>query len=172
MGISADDVFVWATWIGVVALGVGVVCAVAIAVSGNIRDARLKLALSASTERAAIAELKTEQLRKELGPRQVQREIFLKELEGQPSAPVEIVYLRDDPECFDLAQQIWRLLEDAKWPVKSPKPMPVLIFSDNPTSISAGGQPSGVTVVARSVSTDEADAFQNRSSGKPWVRTP
>jgi type II secretory pathway pseudopilin PulG len=126
----------------------------------------------ASEERIAAAELKTEQLRKELGPRHLQREIFVREIAESQGAPVKIMYLIDDPECFDLAQQIWRALEDAHWPVQSPKPIPPLLLSDSPTSVSVGGQPSGVTVVARTVSEDEANAAQNRFAGKPWVRTP
>jgi hypothetical protein len=47
-GMSADDVFVLANWFGVGALAVGVICACAIAVSGKIRDDRLKFELSQS----------------------------------------------------------------------------------------------------------------------------
>jgi hypothetical protein len=104
--MTADDVFSCATWIGVFALALGVVCSFAIAISGKIRDDQLKRELAASAERVAAAELKTEQLRRQLGPRQLQRSIFLKEIAESPKAHVDILYLRDDPECFDLAQQI------------------------------------------------------------------
>ncbi|HEX3116885.1 MAG TPA: hypothetical protein VHQ48_15555 [Bradyrhizobium sp.] len=123
-------------------------------------------------ERAANAELRLEQLRKDLGPRHLQRDIFLKELFGQPSAQVEILYLQDDPECFGLAQEIWRALEDAKWPVMAPKPIPSLFLSDGPTSLSVGAQPSGVTIVARQVTLEEADASQNAFLGKEWIKSP
>lgn len=46
--MSADDVFLWANWIGVLALAIGVTCACAIAVSGKIRDDRLKSELRQS----------------------------------------------------------------------------------------------------------------------------
>ena len=123
-------------------------------------------------ERAATAELKLEQLRKDLGPRQFQRDLFIREITGQPSARVEVMYLQDDPECFGLAQQIWRALEDGKWPVEVPKPIPPLIISNFPTAMSVGGQPSGVTVVGGGITQEEADAQMNALQGKEWVKTP
>ncbi|HWW05064.1 hypothetical protein [Collimonas sp.] len=173
--MSADRVFELSTWVGVVALTIGVVCSALIAISGKIRDDSLKLELSASAERVAAAELKTEQLRKQLGPRQIQRDLFLKAIEGQPQAHVEIVYLRDDPECFDVAQQIWRVLQDAKWEVVAPVPIPQnasIASQQNPTAISVDGQPSGVTVVTHSVSEQEAEAGSKQMLGVPWERTP
>jgi hypothetical protein len=91
--------------------------------------------------RAKEAELKLEQLRKDLGPRQFNRDLFIKEITGQPSARVEVMYLQDDPECFGLAQQIWQALEGGKWPVEVPKPIPPLIISNFPTAMSVGGSP-------------------------------
>jgi hypothetical protein len=172
--MTADDVFSYATWIGVVALTVGVICSGAIAISGNIRDTQLKRELAASAERTAAAELKTEQLRKELGPRHLQRAIFLREIAESPRARVEIMYLRDDPECFDLAQQIWRVLEDASWDVSAPVPIPNApdTASNSPTAMTVDAQPSGVTVVAQSITQSEADATPAALMGQPWVRTP
>lgn len=134
--------------------------------------AKARQAIVEANARTKEAELKLEQLRKDLGPRHLQRDIFLKEMLGQPSAQVEILYLQDDPECFGLAQEIWRALEDAKWPVVAPKPIPSLFLSDGPTSLSVGAQPSGVTVVARQVTLEEADASQNAFLGKEWIKTP
>jgi hypothetical protein len=122
-------------------------------------------------ERAATAELRLEQLRKDLGPRQLQRDRFIKEITGQPSARVEIMYLQDDPECFGLAQQIWLALESAKWPVEVPKVIPPLA-ANFPTAMSVGGQPSGVTVVRGGITQEEADAQTNAMQGKEWVKTP
>ncbi|EIM99590.1 hypothetical protein WQE_18179 [Paraburkholderia hospita] len=127
-----------------------------------------------SNAAAADAALRLEQLRRQVGPRQLQREIFLNDLRGQPSSHVEIVYLRDDPECFELAQQIWRALEDAHWPVTPPQPIRVPVGSgvdDAPTPMSIGGQPSGVTVVAHSLTEAEIEAVPNRMRGVEWVRT-
>lgn len=138
-------------------------------------DERIKTAdirIAEFNARAKEAELRLERLRKDLGPRQLQRDVFLKELLGQPSAPVEIMYLQDDPECFDLAQQIWRALEAGSWPVTAPKPIPSLVISDGPTPISVGGQPSGVTVVAHQITQQESDAAALAMAGREWVRTP
>jgi hypothetical protein len=173
--MTGDNVFFWCTWIGVVALAVGVACSCGIAISGSIRDAQLKRELAASAERTANAELKAEQLRKELGPRQLQRAIFLKEIAESPKSHAEIMYLRDDPECFDLAQQIWRALEDAVWDVTPPTPIPANTTgsaSDIPTAMAVDGQPSGVTVVVHGITQAEADASTHQMMGQPWVRTP
>jgi hypothetical protein len=128
--------------------------------------------IAESNARTKEAELKLEQLRKQLGPRHLQRDIFIEEISGQPMARAEIMYLQDDPECFDLAQQIWRALEDGKWPVDPPKPIPSLILSDGPTPMSVGGQPSGVTVVVREITHEESEASTNALFGREWVRTP
>lgn len=53
--MTADDAFTVFTWLGVIALGVGVVCAVAIAVAGSIRDDRLKVELADANAVAATA---------------------------------------------------------------------------------------------------------------------
>jgi len=95
----------------------------------------------------------------------------LREIAGQPKAHVAIMYLRDDPECFDVAQQIWRLLQDAKWQVDAPLPIPAS-NTELPTPMSVDAQPSGVTVVAHSASTQESEAMGNVMLGKPWIRTP
>jgi hypothetical protein len=99
----------------------------------------------------------------------------LKALDGQPKAPVQILYLRDDQDSLEFAQEIANLLERAKWDVISREPIPTLTersSSDIPTAMSVGGQPSGVTVVAHSVSEEESDATSNRMTGKNWVKTP
>jgi len=141
-------------------------------ISKNIAETSVAKADAANANaRASEADLKLEELRREVAPRQVQREVFLREIAGQPKAHVAIMYLRDDPECFDVAQQIWRLLQDAKWDVASPIPIPAS-DTQSPTPMSVDGQPSGVTVVANSVSAQESEAPSNIMSGKPWTRTP
>lgn len=121
---------------------------------------------------AQEAELKLEQLRRQVGPRHLQRDIFLTEVAGQPTSHMEIMYLQDDPECFDLAQQIWRVLQDGNWSVDPPRPIPSLILSDSPTPMSVGGQPSGVTVVVKAITEAESEAGANALAGREWVKTP
>jgi hypothetical protein len=134
--------------------------------------AKANARIAEASARQKEAELRVEQLRKELGPRQLQRDAFIKELTGQPTANVEIMYLQDDPECFVLAQQIGIALKDAGWPSVAPKPIPSLILSDGPTSMSVDGQPSGVTVVVSGITQEEADASQNAMLGRDWIKTP
>jgi hypothetical protein len=124
-----------------------------------------------ANERAANAELKTEQLKKELGPRQLKREAAIAALLGQPKLPVEILYSRDDAECFQLAQEIENVLREAKWTVISRSPIPLTNFN-GPNSMGVSGQPSGVTVAAHGITQAEADADLNRMMHKEWVKTP
>ena len=51
-----------------------------------VRLQRIEIATSNAI--AKEAELKLEQLRRQVAPRQLKRETFMKELSGQPSAPV------------------------------------------------------------------------------------
>ena len=143
--------------------------------AGAAKDARLKTEISSADARgaeanekaakaneraatlekeAATARLKLEELRRQVGPRQLDRQAFLNAIQGQPKARVEIAYLRDDPECFDFAQQIWRVLQAAAWDVSAPAPIPVASTTD-PTAMAVGGQPSGVTVVSNAATEAE-----------------
>jgi len=178
-----ETVFRIATWSALIfgALSIGSAF-VSAWVGWEITDATQKDAdkkIKAADERIAEfnartkeAELKLEQLRQQVAHRQLDRETFIKELTGQPSAKVEILYLQDDPECFGLAQQIWRALDDSKWPVKPPSPIPTLMISDGPTAMSVDGQPSGVTVVVHGITAEESDASANAMSGREWIKTP
>jgi hypothetical protein len=154
MEVSADNVFFWANWIGVVALGIGVICACAIAISGKIRDDRLKIELSASIERTATAELKLEQLRKQAAPRFVGSE-FSNALKGQPKSHIKISYVRDAPDGYSFAFFIEMALRDAGWDVEIPEPIRTnetsskdrTVMDSLPSSMSVRGNPTGVTIV-------------------------
>lgn len=119
------------------------------------------------------AKLKLEELRRQTAPRHLDRVAFLRELEGRTKAAVEIVYVRDDPECFDLAQQIFQALKTAEWP--SAGPLPIQGWTPNkPTAMAIGAQPSGVTVMTHSVSEMDSEylgqqiASRDRSARAPW----
>ena len=165
--------------ISIVAVGISVVAGALALVVGNsinktqaVQVRKFKIDLATQQGRAAEAELKLEELRRHVAPRHVQRSVFLKAIEGQPKARVEIMYLRDDPECFELAQEIWRVLQDAQWDVVAPVPIPKSVSSSHlqsPTSMSISGEPSGVTVATHSVSGKEAEADLN---SKNWEHTP
>ena len=172
--MDADSAFTWFTWIGVLALGIGVICACGVAISGKIRDDHLKIELANANLRVATAQLETERLKARIAPRHIQEDEFLAALAGMPTGSVELVYVRDDPETFELAQQIWRLLETAKWTVEGPTPIAPIthpIGAMVPTAMSLGGQPSGVSVVTNEISQEEWDASRNRARGLNWVKT-
>jgi hypothetical protein len=173
---------VWLIWIaaicGTIAAVSGLLSAVisreVAAVTQRESDERIASAnalAARSNESAEKARLELEQLRAQVGPRQFNRQAFLETLRGETAGTVTVVYLRNDPECFDVAQQIWHLLEDAGWTVSPPAP----IFDgrhEQPAPMNVGGQPSGVTVVASTNSQAEADAVQLRFEHRPWVHTP
>jgi hypothetical protein len=120
--------------------------------------ARLQLQAAQAHERAAEAELKLEQLRKQLGPRQLNPETFRKAMEGKPKARVKILYVRDDPDSYDLAGQIFLSLLVLKWDVESPSPVlpnDTHPFSTVPNAMAAGGSPWGVSIVSNCNLSDE-----------------
>ena len=137
--------------------------------------ARLSLRIEEESKERVKAELELERLKKQVGPRRLDREAFLKALAGQPKAPVQILYLRDDADSLEFAQEIENQLRRAGWTVTTREPIPVAPGSgpDIPITMSVGGQPSGVTVVARSITEEEADAGRKRIIDRDdWVRTP
>jgi hypothetical protein len=145
-------------------------------ISKNQSDtAKANVEAARANERANEASLKLEELRRQTAPRQLNRDAFFKAIDGKPKALTKIMYVRDDPECFDVAQQIYRVLKDAKWDAISPVPIPSNdpnLRPDIPIAMSVGGQPSGVSVIAHSVSDEEAEAGKNISFGRDWKVTP
>lgn len=131
------------------------------------------IAVSQLKKGISEAQSQLEQLQKLVRPRRIDHDKFVATLQGQPKTHVEVLFLRDDPDSFLLAQLIWQSFVDAKWDVSPPAPVqPNDLNPTAPTVMSAGGQPSGVTVVAHSVSFEEIEWWNNRMSGKPWIKTP
>lgn len=124
--------------------------------------------------RALEAELKLEQLRKDIAPRRLDRIKFTEALAGAPKAKVEIMYLGHDPECFDLAQQIQGGLKEVDWEVISIGPIPQDLIASypGPAGMAAAGQPSGVTVATHSPSPDEIGTIQYKRTREDWIETP
>jgi hypothetical protein len=90
----------------------------------------------------------------------------LEALTGKPKLPVEIVFLKDDADAFTLSLEIRTALKGAGWEVQEPAPIPPTSFpqlSGLPAAMGVGGQPSGVTIVANSMSQAEFDDLSNRS---------
>lgn len=174
----------------IVGLVIGVVATAILVWTGGVKEEYLKRDLAVTNERAANANaraaklendaaqarLELEKLKEKIGPRKLNRVIFHRTLEGQPKEPVEILYLRDDPDSLEFAQEIENDLKQAEWTVVSREPIPSpregTADANNPITMSVGGQPSGVTVVAHSVSEEESQASWNAIIGKDWVKTP
>ena len=134
--------------------------------------AKARQAIVEANARTKEAELKLEELRRQVAPRILKRDALIKALEGQPKAPTEIMYLRDDAESFELAQQISLAMEAAGWQITSRLPIPPTSDPQAITAMAVGGQPSGVTVVVSGATQEEADASLNAMLGKEWAKTP
>jgi hypothetical protein len=119
--------------------------------------------------RAKEAELQLEMLRDRMRPRRIKAAEFLKILDGKPKAPVEILFVRDDPDCFQLSMQIRDFLKQAKWEVKEPRAIESADMTPRlaqyTSTMGVGGQPHGVTVVLRA--TSQAD-FDRENKGRPF----
>ena len=174
----------------IIGLVIGVVSTVLLVWTGGVKEEYLKRELSLTDERtananaraarlendAAQARLELEKLKEKVGPRKLDRQAFHRVLDGQPKAPVEILYVKDDPDSLEFGQEIENDLKDAGWTVLSREPIPTpregAADSGIPTAMTVGGQPSGVTVVARSISEEESQATLNSMLGREWIRTP
>jgi hypothetical protein len=112
--------------------------------------------------RTKEAELKLEQLRERVRQRHIKGDQFLKILEGKPKASVEILFIRDDGEAFQLALEIRDWLKRATWDVEEPRPITTNDLNPRfatslPSTMAAGGQPQGVSLFLRVVSNEEID---------------
>jgi hypothetical protein len=121
----------------------------------DIANAQARIA--EADARSKEAELKLEQLRERLRPRQIKGSSFLKILEGKPKAPVEILFVRDDGEAFQLSLQIRDFLKQATWSVEEPRhitqdDVSPRLERNHPYTMAAGGQPQGVSLFLRAES--------------------
>jgi hypothetical protein len=102
----------------------------------------------------AEAKLQLEQMRSLAGPRDINFEVFKKELEGKSKALVAIWYLPDSSDGYWFASRLRVALGISGWQVEGygPKPIPEpdqnnMLTRDMPRAVVAGGQSMGVTVV-------------------------
>src|SRR6202035_418382 len=107
--MSADGVFLLANVIGAIALGVGVMCAAAITISGKIRDDALKVELEAS--KITAEELRTANLKleAEIAPRRLkseQQDAVAKALESFAEKSVYFGSYNLDLEASALGEQL------------------------------------------------------------------
>ena len=108
--------------------------------------------IAEANARAVEAQLALEKYK---APRTIDGPAFVAALAGKPRAPVEIVFVRDNPECWQLAMQIRDWLKEAKWEHSEPAAISgpdEPRFATYPSAMQAGGQPSGVVIVQRATS--------------------
>jgi len=146
----------------------GVVVALAIEFAALKLGAPYKAKIEAAKD-LKIAELNNEtaRLRKQVGPRQIDLETFLKALEGRPTSPAEIMFPKENGEAFLLAIQFRDLLRLAKWQVAEPVPVPpsdIPRLANQPSHMAAGGQPMGVTVAVRADTQDDFQRLEDRDA--------
>lgn len=124
----------------------------------KLRQANLQLQRTQEKEnqearqKLAQAETQLELLRARVSWRHLNVRKFVGSLKDRPKPTgVTISYLRDDTETWNLANEIFEGLSEAKWPVAFPEPIPPSqsnLFSHVPLIQSAGGNPfGGVSVV-------------------------
>jgi hypothetical protein len=138
----------------------------------NNQTARLSVEAETARKETAEARLQLEQLRKQAAARHIKRDEFVRLLEGKPKLPIEIMFAKDDGEAFLLALEIRDALKAAKWEAGEPFPIPVIMESDLaklPSTMAVGGQPTGVTLAAHSLSHEE---IMSVMPGQPKVTTP
>jgi hypothetical protein len=162
--LSLESASFWntvANWGLLIGLIIGVFSTYVIVVTGNVKEKYFKLEIANSNKQAAEANQKAEEERlarvkieERLAPRIINRGVFLEALKGKPKAPVEVLYLKDDPECINLSTQLLMLLNEAGWVIIRYEPIP----SENPeaevkfpmpSASSFGGQPAGITIVTK-----------------------
>lgn len=190
---TAARVSDWANLALILSLVVGVVSTLLIVKMGNIKEAHWDTARTASAERISSlavqaeqlrtdaaeanartkeAELKLEQLRRKVAPRQIDGKAFLAALveKPKPPAPVEILFPRDDAEAYQLSMQVRDYLKMATWECREPAAIPPTEagrFAHSPSTVGAGGQPSGVTIVVRAETQADFALTGDRAANTP-----
>jgi len=128
--------------------------------------------------RAKEAELKLEQVRERMRARHIKGDTFRRILEGKPKASVEILFVRDDGEAFQLALEIRDWLKRASWDVAEPRPimqsdLAPRLAETTPSTMAVGGQPQGVSVFLRAESqADFAREFDDARPPNGVIDTP
>jgi len=161
----------WANVALVAALAVGVVATYLIVSTTNVKEHHWREFRQQSDERIAEqtrkareAELKLEQLRRTAAPRSLNSDIFAETLKGAPKAHAQIWYLPDTSDGLSFSSEIFFGFLKAGWNVDLPSPIPDVDPTNEsarnmPRALVAGGQPSGISVVASSMKDSSAGAL-------------
>lgn len=114
-----------ANYLAIAAALITLVAVFAIYLSGDVKEnhtqekiALLNESAAKANERAAASELELERLKRQIGPRIVVHDEFLKAMRGQPKpSAVYIFYSEDAPDGWSLGMQLQELLVTLEWPV-------------------------------------------------------
>jgi hypothetical protein len=177
----AEFISYWANWILVGALLVGVISTIGIVVSTNAKEhhwdqekrlAALRISTNESEtaranerageaiERAAQADRKTAEAQLELfklkAPRQLNSEVFRRELAGKPKWQIVEFWFVDASDCRFFAMEITVELAQAGWIAALPKPLQGANVASEHAAIQSpieswGAHPTGVSIVANSI---------------------
>jgi len=148
--------------------GTKISAAEAIGLTAKAEAAKANAQIAEASARQKEAELKLEQLRDRMRQRHINGDQFLKILEGRPKAPVEILFIKDDGEAFQLSLEIRDWLKRASWEVEEPRPitgadLAPRLAQNHPSAMAAGGQPQGVSLFLRA----EGQADFDREADNP-----
>lgn len=106
-----------------------------------------------ANERTALANLQLGELRAKVGPRRIDRDIFLARISGAIKKAVLVSHAPDNPQSYMLALDILDRLAEAKWDAK-------YIGNTAEEVKVCGAQFGGVLVLSRTASQEEADDFR------------
>jgi hypothetical protein len=170
-----EAIFFWVTSAAALLGTVSLLAAFSSAIIGykisDVVTRESSIEIANANARQKEAELKLGQLRRLAGPRGLNSDIFKRELLNKPKSTVEIWYLPDVSDGFWFATELVGALIAAEWPLAGPpipfpdaKPDPGdLAARFKPRVMAAGGQPSGVTVVATKAPPDSNEETSQRA---------
>jgi hypothetical protein len=90
-------------------------------------------------------------LEKQIAPREIDGPAFTEIVRNGPKAKIELLYVREDPDSYQLALQIFWYLSNAGWDCRPQAPIsPVTSsspYADRPIAMTVTGHATGITLV-------------------------
>jgi hypothetical protein len=94
-------------------------------------------------------------LEQQIAPRKLDGPLFAKMLRNAPKSDVQLLYVREDPDSYQLALQIYWYFGNSGWNCSIEKPIPTpaadSMYGDAAIAMSVGGHATGVTIVAPNI---------------------
>jgi hypothetical protein len=104
-----------------------------------------------ANERIAELNNETVKLRQQMEPRKIDGEIFVGLLRGGPKAKIELLYVKEDPDSYQLSLQIFWYLMNSGWDCALEQPIPPPTadspYSDKPSTWSVVARETGISLV-------------------------